>query len=390
MDNNEDLDYINELINDIASIIEINNGNLPFCRLKQIINKYDNSITEDDYINGTIFEKPIFEFLKRYFIDHNIIVTGQDSFFYTNETKDFYVQTRKTCFSYNDLKISPCTQDENRELCKIIYSPATTPAQKEMARKRMIEGNIPLIYRIFPPSSKNSIELTGSTNIDDFIQTCIMGLIDAVDSYDYIKSAFSYYAKKCIFNRLKREKVRVQAKKRSSISPTESFESLNIGEVINDPALQISDGVYPEEMYISYKPLSSSGADSINPYEYVESQELQDALRRDLIIALSSLPDKKLKIISSLFDNAKTKSLSEIGREFNCSKQNVHSLYKAALEKLNNSPALRPYRSSSGSTRFFSSSPLISFYDEVQQFKQELAERDEIVTNLPISHSLLE
>ncbi len=300
------------------------------------------------------------------------------------------MQTRKTGFSYNDLKISPCTQDENSELGKIINSPVTTPVQKETARKRMIEGNIPLIYRFFPPISKNSIELTGSTNIYDFIQTCIMGLIDAVDSYDYTKSAFSNYAKKCIFNRLKREKVRVQAKKRSTSSLIESFENLNTGNVIDDPALQISGGVYPEEQYNNYQPLLSSGADSIDPYKYVESQELQDTLRRDLIIVLSSLPDKELKIISSLFDNTKTKSLSEVGREFNCSKQNVHLYYKSALNRLKKFPALRPYRTPSGSTKFFPSAPSTSLYDEVQQFKQELAERDEIVTTLPISHSLLE
>ncbi len=98
MDNNEDLDYINELINDIASMIEINNSNLPFSRLKQIINKYDNSITEDDYTNGTIFEKPIFEFLKRYFIDHNIIVTGQDSFFIQTKLKIFMCKLAKQVF----------------------------------------------------------------------------------------------------------------------------------------------------------------------------------------------------------------------------------------------------------------------------------------------------
>ena len=238
--------------------------------------------------------------------------------------------------------------EEELELSRLIQK------GDQRARKRMIEANLRLVVRI----AKSY--LTPEVSILDLIQEGNIGLMRAVDKYDYRKKVrFSTYASWWIKQSIVRS---LSNKKRTIRLPHRQEEKLRrISKVYNslsqvlmrEPTLQEIAGEIgvAEEDVASILNSSTSvasldtsvGDDSGTMHELVEDwsfspdrQLMHKSLRSDTMRFLGGLADKEKRILLYRFSFAGGKrwTLKRIGDELGISPETVRQIELRALKKL--------------------------------------------------------
>lgn len=201
MPNNNDIKMIDQ--NRIIALIKssVYNKKIKFSDIKRITYGFDKSASQNDLEDEEIEKSPVFQFIKAYLIAHNIKINGKNLYLDTSENKHFYNRTIKIEYEY-DRTVPSCTKEENVELKKILESPTSTAKQKEIAYNRMVEGNIGLVFSYINSYRKFFEKKVGHNEIEDLLQCGIIGLIDAIESYDYSRGSFSTYARKWIHKRV--------------------------------------------------------------------------------------------------------------------------------------------------------------------------------------------
>jgi RNA polymerase primary sigma factor len=227
----------------------------------------------------------------------------------------------------------------------------------EEARNILISSNLRLVVSIAKKYVGRGMLFL------DLIQEGNMGLVKAVEKFDYRKGfKFSTYATWWIRQAITRA---IADQARTIRIPVHMVETINkltrvqrqlVQELGRDPtAEEISarmDGISPEKVReiqkIALEPVSLEtpigeeddshlgdfieDKDALSPDQYASNQLLKDEIN-DVLSGLTEREEKVLRLRFGLYDG-RTRTLEEVGKEFNVTRERIRQIEAKALRKL--------------------------------------------------------
>lgn len=237
-----------------------------------------------------------------------------------------------------ELKVLP--SDEAMELIKRSH-------EGDMeARDRVVEGNIKLVLSVIKKFNNRG------ENLDDLFQVGALGLIKAIDNFDFSHGVkFSTYAVPMIIGEIRRylrdnSKIRVSRSMKDIAYKSLQFKDEYFSKNGSEPSIEeIAEklGVEKIDVVIAleaiqepisvYTPIYNSGSDEIYLIDQIPDNQMTEEKRLNQIIieeGISRLNDRLKGIIYNRYYENKTQM--EIAEEMNISQAQVSRLEKAALK----------------------------------------------------------
>ncbi len=295
-------------------------------------------------------------------IDSNIDDTAnsEDDEFSVSTIPDLSMYTRSTTVQLNDPvkmylkeigRVPLLKPEDEPEIAKRIEE------GDEEARSILISSNLRLVVSIAKKYVGRGMLFL------DLIQEGNMGLVKAVEKFDYTKGfKFSTYATWWIRQAITRA---IADQARTIRIPVHMVETINkltrvqrqlVQELGRDPsAEEISarmDGISPEKVReiqkIALEPVSLEtpigeeddshlgdfieDKDAMSPDQYASNQLLKDEIN-NVLSGLTEREEKVLRLRFGLYDG-RTRTLEEVGKEFNVTRERIRQIEAKALRKL--------------------------------------------------------
>lgn len=246
------------------------------------------------------------------------------------------------------------SKEETKELFKKVA------LGDEKAKKKLAEHNLRLVLYVVEGMSYKS------ENFLDLIQEGNIGLMKAIETYDLTTGIkFSSYAVPCIKNQI----LLALSKITKNISPSvnsqlkkfkKAWDELTLTKQCNPSIKEVSEVMGIAEdvaigLYrLQFEPVSIQSpicdgdddkkleevlADSAPSIEEVSERKLIDERIRELVLTVDTLSEIEVGVLSKILgtDGNEPMGFSEIGRQYNNSRQNIEQIYKNALKKIRRS-----------------------------------------------------
>lgn len=249
-----------------------------------------------------------------------------------------HINQEEISFYLKDIrKIKVMTVERERQLSEIMCSPECTKKQRELIEEEILHGNLRFVITIAKQYQNQGLDLS------DLIAEGNFGLMKAIKNFDWFKKLrFISYAVWWIrqsilqslnenartirlpvnvVQELQKEKKLLDKK---GVELSEKFHNLpsvvNLEQQINDDGDMFLDCIINE----------NSEAPDANFHS-------QDTLKEKLMGVLNILDEREKLIIEDYFGlSGSTRTLEDIGSDFNLTKERVRQIKEKALRKLRN------------------------------------------------------
>lgn len=234
-------------------------------------------------------------------------------------------------------KIKVMTPDREKELAKLMASESLTLQQKKDIEQEIIEGNLRFVITVAKQYQNQGLDLA------DLIAEGNLGLIKAIKNFDWSKNLrFISYAvwwvKQSILQSLNENSrtIRLPVNVVQELQREKKIVEKGIGEISDKFA------TLPSILYLD-KTINEDGDTLmdviINPHaerpdEYFNGKEV---LKDKLLEVLKILDERERVIIEDYFGlTGSSRTLEDIGEDFNLTKERVRQIKEKALRKLRN------------------------------------------------------
>ena len=248
----------------------------------------------------------------------------------------------------NTSQLKLLKESEKRELLNTIRN--GSPAEKKMARDKMINGNLRLVLSVIQRFTNRG------ENPDDLFQVGVIGLIKAIDNFDpTLDVRFSTYGVPMIIGEIRRflrdnnavrvsrsmrdtayraMQIKEQLTNKNNREPTIEEIAKIMGVPKHDVVLALEAIIEPVSLY---EPVFSDGNDTIYVMDQIGDKNDDSAWLEEIAVkeAISNLSDREKRILSMRFFRGKTQM--EVAAEIGISQAQVSRLEKGAFERIRKS-----------------------------------------------------
>jgi RNA polymerase primary sigma factor len=246
-------------------------------------------------------------------------------------------QTEISSYLKDVRKLKVMNVEREKELAKIMLNPNVSEFEKSEVRKELVEGNLRFVISVSKQYQNQGLDLA------DLIAEGNYGLLKAIDKFDWSKNLrfISYgvwWIKQAIIESLNDNARTI----RLPVNIVNEYHKIKkvLEEFDNDYPVKLTNLARTIELDSSF---NEDGDTLVNVIKNENADNPEDTFNtkhilRDKLLNIIGLLDNREKIIIEDYFglNGTTRTLEDIGEEFNLTKERVRQIKEKALKKLRN------------------------------------------------------